>query len=150
LFCHFSHPPSQSCAQADKISERGGTVPPELVAQIAAAARAFQGIPEPAASAPPKPESAREQMERALKSVAAFRTGDARGVAAGTLRTLLRNVLDKPSEAKFRSVNLTNDKIKERLCAVTGSLAFLRAAGACCTRARARAGLRAQHPHTSL
>lgn len=116
--------------RADKYSDAGQPVPHDLAEQIQKAARAYQGLPEEGDhAAAPKPETAREQMEKALKAVSAFKTGDARGTAASTLRTLVRNVLEKPAEPKFRTVNLANEKIKERLVAVTGSIAFLKAAG---------------------
>ena len=115
--------------KAEKITDRGGVVPAALAAEINHAVRAYQGLPDETPAAAPKPESAKEQLEKAVRTLAAFKTNDARGTAAATLRTLVRNVLDKPGEPKFRSVNLANEKIKERLVAVTGALAFLRAAG---------------------
>ena len=98
--------------------------------QIAAQARLAAGLdPLPGPGGPPPPDTLRAQMDKALLAVAAFKTGGARDAAAATLRTLLRNAADKPGEPKFRTVNLANEKVKERLVAVTGALAFLRAAG---------------------
>lgn len=115
--------------KADKISATGATVPAELLAQIAVASRAYAGIPEEPAGGPPKPETAREAMDKALRSVGAFKVGGAGATAARTLRTLVKNALESPGEPKFRSVNLTNERIRERLVGVSGSLAFLKAAG---------------------
>jgi len=49
--------------------------------------------------------------------------------AAQTARTLCNNALTSPGEAKFRSVNLSNEKIRERLSSVRGGLAAMKAAG---------------------
>ena len=81
--------------KADKIARGGGVVPEELAAQIALQARLAAGLEPVAASGPPPPESVRQALDKALRSLSAFKTGDARGTAAATLRTLLRNVIDK-------------------------------------------------------
>lgn len=115
--------------KAERYTKRGEAVPAELAAQITTAARVYAGLPDPNAEVAPKPATAQQAMELAVKAIAAFRTNDARGTAAATLKTLVKNVLEKPSESKFRTVNLANERIRERLAAVTGSLQFLRAAG---------------------
>jgi hypothetical protein len=49
--------------------------------------------------------------------------------AATTLRTLINNPLTNPGEGKFRSVNLENAKIKERVSSLRGGINVLKAAG---------------------
>ena len=108
--------------KAERLSQRGEPVPPELMAQIAA----LSGIGPPVPSGPSNPK---EAMAKALQAVAAFKTNNAGASAAATLRTLVKNALEKGDDPKFRSLKLDNEKIRERLVAVTGSLLFLKAAG---------------------
>jgi len=114
--------------KAERIAKREGAAPADLLAQIAA----LSGVgvqPSAAAVAAASPATAKEALTKALAGVAAFKSGGAGGIAAATLRTLVKNALEQPDNPKFRSVNLANAAIRERLVAVTGSIAFLKAAG---------------------
>lgn len=49
--------------------------------------------------------------------------------AATTIRVLIKNALEQPGEAKFRSINLANEKIRERVGSIAGGITFLKAVG---------------------
>ena len=111
----------------EKKTARGEPADPELLAQIAELSGVTQSAAAAAAAA--NPATARETLVRSLTAVAAFKSGGAGAKAASTLRTLVVNALEHPEEPKYRSVKLDNATIRDRLVAVTGSLAFLKAAG---------------------
>jgi thioredoxin len=84
--------------------------------------------------------TAESSMEASLTAISAFKMNDVGKTSAQTLRVLCLNALEKgrpsPNDAaaqeastKYRSINLDNPKIKERIVGVTGALGFLRAAG---------------------
>ena len=79
----------------------------------------------PDASADASPAAA---LDAALKAMAAYKAGIG-ATCAATVRALCANALGAPSEAKFRTVNLANDKIRERLSSVRGGLAAMKCAG---------------------
>ena len=72
-----------------------------------------------------KPASVR--MDTALGKLAGHRAGGTR--ALKTLRTLVKNAVEHPEEAKFERINLANRAIKERITSVPGGIMFLVAAG---------------------
>ena len=65
----------------------------------------------------------------ALALVASHADRAAAGKAVKMLQTLLGNILQHPSEEKFRSVRLCNKAIQRRLCSVPGAIDMLAAAG---------------------
>ena len=85
----------------EKYTNRGEAPPPDLLAQIATAS----GFgPSPAAAVPFSGDH-KDAMARALTSISAFKTANAGGLAAATLKTLVKNALEKGGEdAKFRCV----------------------------------------------
>ncbi|KAH9261120.1 hypothetical protein BASA81_000824 [Batrachochytrium salamandrivorans] len=46
-----------------------------------------------------------------------------------TIAKLLSNIMQQPDEPKFRKINLSNDKIKEKIVNVNGGVVLLKAAG---------------------
>lgn len=97
-----------------------GTVPHELMEQLAV----LEGLK----TAAPVVTDPRLPMKGALAGLSVFKEGKGL-VAAQTLRVLCANPLEKPGDAKFRTINLANEKIRERVTGLPGGLAFLRAAG---------------------
>jgi len=69
------------------------------------------------------------KLEAAARQIAAYRSPGVAHNAASTLHKLCNNVLQHPSEPKFRSISLDNAAIRERVAAVVGGIAFLKAAG---------------------
>ena len=49
--------------------------------------------------------------------------------AAKVLKKLLGNVIKRPAEAKYRTINLSNNKIKASVVSVRGAVEVLLAAG---------------------
>lgn len=117
--------------KVERYNKRGETPPPELQAQLASAVAAFNGLPADGSVAARAAVAVEPVVlfRRALTALSAFKV-EGRGLrAAQTLRTLINNPLSQPGEVKFRSINMANAAIKERVLELTGGLAFLRAAG---------------------
>lgn len=121
----------------DKIerhSKLHGSVPRELMDQLAALENmksggagggAAGGAGAGAGSDPSVNPTASAKV-----ALAAMGALGARGAtAAQTVRTLCNNALTNPGEAKYRSVSLANEKIKERLGSVPGGIHAMLAAG---------------------
>lgn len=76
---------------------------------------------------PPKELPPAEAMRAAMSALKVY--GLAGRVAAETVRTLCSNALANPGVAKFRHINLDNEKIKERISSKVGGLGLLKSAG---------------------
>ena len=95
-----------------------------LQAQLAA----LEGVGAAVAAPPPPVDSdPRAAMKQALAAMALYKSIGA--VAASTARTLCKNALESPADPKFRTVNLANEKIRERLTSIRGGIVAMRAAG---------------------
>jgi hypothetical protein len=90
----------------------------ELAAASAAAATAT------AAAGPPGP-----RVDQALSTILRYRTGGDGGAALKLLLTMVRNVADKPNEAKYRSINSEGNAFKTKLAHLVGPANMLRALG---------------------
>lgn len=68
-----------------------------------------------------------------MKIVTTLYTEDRRpGVAKTwfkTFHTFCKNVLKDPSEPKFRTINLSNEKVQEKIAKISGGLAMLKGVG---------------------
>ena len=89
----------------------------------AAAGAASAGAATAAAAASPA-----EALENAIRAIAAYKAGVG-ATCAATARALCANALASPGEAKYRTVNLANEKVRERLSSVRGGLALMTCAG---------------------
>jgi PUB domain len=69
-----------------------------------------------------------QNIQTAIKAISAYKAGIG-ATCAQTIRTLCFNALSNPNESKFRSVNLANPKIKERLSTIRGGLFAMTCAG---------------------
>lgn len=116
----------------DKIERHSrlhGTVPRELMDQLVALENMKSGAGA-AGGAGAAADPSSNPTGSAKVALAAMGALGARGsVCAQTVRTLCNNALTHPEEAKYRTVSLANDKIKERLGSVPGGLHAMLAAG---------------------
>lgn len=119
----------------DKIerhSKLHGTVPRELMDQLAALEnmKAGGGAGGGAAAGGAGSDPSTNPTASAKVALAAMGALGARGATcAQTVRTLCHNALANPGEAKYRSVSLANERIKERLGSVPGGIHAMLAAG---------------------
>lgn len=93
----------------------------ELMEQLAA----LEGMRPAKAAEPVDPATG---VAKALDALTAYKAGVGL-TTAQTLRVLLNNPLTHPEEAKYRTINLNNDKIRERITTVVGGVALLKAVG---------------------
>lgn len=115
--------------KAERYSKRGEGVPADLQAQINAAVAAYNGLAVDPSTVVARPADPRAVFRASLVALSAFKMNGAGLRAAQTLRVLVRNPLEKPDDAKFRSINTTNPAIKERVLDLTGGVKFLKCAG---------------------
>lgn len=81
-----------------------------------------------AAGAPPVITDPKASFKQALTTIALYKAGIGL-TCATTIRTLNKNALEHPEEAKYRSINLSNEKIKERITSIRGGMLALLASG---------------------
>ena len=84
--------------KAERISNSGQTVPPELMAEIALLASGGKAGVQSAHAAETSRMSRRELLEDAAKKLTAYKTPGTSLTAATTLRTLCNNVILHPTE----------------------------------------------------
>jgi PUB domain/UBA/TS-N domain len=115
---HPSEPVPKEYLDQLKLLEFGPTaMAPAAGAAGAGGAGAAPVITDPKAS-----------FKQALTAIALYKAGIGL-TCANTIRTLNKNAMDKPEEQKYRSINLANEKIKERISSVRGGLFALQASG---------------------
>jgi hypothetical protein len=110
----------------ERYERRNEPVPQDLHDQLAAAVAAYNGLETTVVA---KAADPRMTIKAALASLAQFKREQAGLKAAETLKKLVTNALNNPSEPKFQSVNLSNAIVKERIVDLTGGLRFLKAVG---------------------
>lgn len=72
---------------------------------------------------------AEEQVTWSIERMARYRVAGDGGVALRTVRKLIDNIVTNPSEEKFRSINMENKALKQRVFALVGGLQILKAVG---------------------
>ena len=84
----------------------------------------------PSAPKEPTPQlSPKEQMISSVEKLKKYRVGNDGLTAVKTLNVYVKNLLEKPDEEKFRSINLSNAAFKKRAGSLVGEVAFLQAIG---------------------
>lgn len=81
----------------------------------------------------PKPKPSLQAVKDGMKIVTTLYTEERKpGVAKAwfkTFYTFCKNVVKDPKEEKFRTINLSNDKVKEKIGKISGGLAMLKGVG---------------------
>lgn len=113
--------------KVERYEKRGEPVPQDLQQQLTAAVAAFNGIPTAATAV--KAADPKQEVKAALTSLSAYKRAEEGKNSATTLKKLVQNTLNNPAEAKFKSVNLANNIIKDRIVNLIGGVRFLRAVG---------------------
>ena len=70
-----------------------------------------------------------EKIEESIAKLKQYRVGNDGLTALKTLNVYVKNLLGKPDEDKFRTINLTNAAFKKRVGALVGGISFLLALG---------------------
>ncbi|KAG7397688.1 hypothetical protein PHYBOEH_000308 [Phytophthora boehmeriae] len=73
---------------------------------------------------PPK-----EQIVNNISKLKKYRVGGDGLTAVKTLNVYVKNLLDKPEEEKFRTINLENPAFRKRVATLVGGVAFLKSLG---------------------
>eukprot|EP01039_Chlorochromonas_danica_P008045 gene8045-8875_t len=96
--------------------------------QPSSAATGTQPAVQSAAQAQPE-LSAAERVDHAISTISRYRTGGDGGAALRLLVTFLKNIVEQPQEAKYRSINTESAAYKGKLLPLVGPAALLKAVG---------------------
>ena len=95
------------------------------------------GIGEPLSGAPvpEKPKepvkvlTPEEKLDQSIEKLKKYRVAGDGLVAVKTLNVYVKNLIEKPDEAKFREINLNNAAFKKRVASLVGGIGVLLALG---------------------
>nr|CCA18009.1 conserved hypothetical protein [Albugo laibachii Nc14] len=73
--------------------------------------------------------SPRQQIASSIDKLKQYRMAGDGLTALKTLNMYLKNLIEKPDEEKFRSINLDNAAFRKRVASLVGGIAFLKALG---------------------
>lgn len=73
--------------------------------------------------------SPQEQVVASVDKLKKYRVGGDGLTAVKTLGVYVKNLLEKPDEDKFRTINLENPAFRKRVASLVGGIAFLKAVG---------------------
>lgn len=86
----------------------------------------------PSTSATPKPVkklAPKEKIDESIEKLKKYRIGNDGLTAIKTLNVYVKNLVEKPGEDKFRTINLNNAAFKKRVAGLVGGISFLTALG---------------------
>ncbi|CAM9811809.1 unnamed protein product [Chrysoparadoxa australica] len=102
-----------------------GTTTGESVAGAGAGAAATSA----SVTSAPQAATSADKMSKSVELLAKQQVGGEGGTAMKTLLLYTKNILEKPDEEKFRTINLDNKAFKTRVGGCLGGVAFLKALG---------------------
>eukprot|EP01034_Spumella_vulgaris_P022401 gene22401-28523_t len=126
------HPPAAPTAAAATAKPSTTTSAPAPVAKSSSSSSAPASTPSKkaiAAAAAAESLDPAQKVDNAIAMIARYRTGGDGGAALKLLLTFVKNIVDSPAEAKFRSINTEGAAFKSRLMPLVGPMILLRAVG---------------------
>jgi len=67
-----------------------------------------------------------QRVDASIQAIAGHRTANQGGQALKLLLTFVKNVVDAPTDPKFRSINMESNAFKTKLAPIVGSVALLK------------------------
>jgi hypothetical protein len=122
-------PPHAPAATAKPAAAPTAPVPVAKAASSSSAPASAPSKKALAAAAAAENMDPAQKVDNAIAMISRYRTGGDGGAALKLLLTFVKNIVDSPDEAKFRSINTEGAAFKSRLMPLVGPMILLRAVG---------------------
>jgi hypothetical protein len=86
-------------------------------------------VPSASAAAAADSMTPAQKIDAAIATISRYRSGGDGGAALKLLLTFVKNIVDNPSETKYRSINCESAAFKSKLAHLVGPSQLLRAVG---------------------
>ena len=117
-------------AAVPKAEAKAAVTPAVAAAKAAAPAAAPKAAAAfPSAAAKEDCGDAATQIDKAIATISKYRTGGDGGEALKLMVTFVKNIVDNPSEQKYRSINMESNAYKNRLQCIVGPAVVFKALG---------------------